>query len=91
MNQLLVKVNDNYYKPKIYNHSPSAFYTISWIYIPPYKGKAVSTYTNVELGRSNSYQLYDLKTDPSQKENLFDQEKEKLIELQKIYNKIINN
>lgn len=63
----------------------------NWIYIPPYKGKAVSTYTNVELGRSNSYQLYDLKTDPSQKENLFDQEKEKLIELQKIYNKIINN
>lgn len=63
----------------------------NWIYIPPYKGKAVSTYTNIELGRSNSYQLYDLKTDPSQKENLFDQEKEKLIELQKIYNKIINN
>ena len=63
----------------------------NWIYIPPYKGKAVSTYTNIELGRSNSYQLYDLKTDPSQKENLFDQEKDKLIELQKIYNKIINN
>ena len=63
----------------------------NWIYIPPYKGKAVSTYTNIELGRSNSYQLYDLKTDPSQKESLIDQEKEKLIELQKIYNKIINN
>ncbi len=63
----------------------------NWIFIPPYKGKAVSTYTNVELGRSNSYQLYDLKTDPSQRENLIDLKKEKLIELNEIYNKIINN
>ena len=63
----------------------------NWIFIPPYKGKAVSKYTNVELGRSNSYQLYNLKNDPTQRENLIDQEKEKLIELKEIYNKIINN
>ena len=63
----------------------------NWVFIPPYKGKAVSTYTNIELGRSSSHQLYNLKTDPSQRENLIDQEKEKFIELQKIYNKIISN
>ena len=63
----------------------------SWVLIPPYKGKAVSTYTNVELGRSSSFQLYNLKTDPSQKINLVDQEKEKLAELLKIYNKVVND
>jgi len=63
----------------------------NWVFIPPYKGKAVSTYTNIELGRSSSHQLYNLKTDPSQRKNLIDQEKEKFIELQKIYNKIISN
>ena len=63
----------------------------NWVLIPPYKGKAVSTYTNVELGRSNSFQLYNLKTDPSQKVNLANQKKEKLTELIKIYNKVISN
>ena len=63
----------------------------NWVLIPPYKGKAVSTYTNVELGRSSSFQLYNLKTDPSQKINLVDQEKEKLAELLKIYNKVVND
>ena len=63
----------------------------NWVLIPPYNGKAVSTYTNVELGRSSSFQLYNLKTDPSQKINLVDQEKEKLAELLKIYNKVVND
>jgi arylsulfatase A-like enzyme len=63
----------------------------NWVLIPPYKGKAVSTYTNVELGRSNTFQLYNLKTDPSQKVNLANQKKEKLTELIKIYNKVISN
>ncbi|MEO5582554.1 MAG: sulfatase-like hydrolase/transferase, partial [Saprospiraceae bacterium] len=38
--------------------------------IPPYSGPAVSEFTNIELGNSPEYQLYDLTTDPGQIHNL---------------------
>ena len=63
----------------------------NWVLIPPYKGNPISKYTNIELGNSNTYQLYNLEKDPGQKINLVDQEKEKFIELNKIYTKSISD
>jgi arylsulfatase A-like enzyme len=41
-----------------------------WIMIPPYKGVAINKQVNIELGNSNQYQLYNLKNDIGQKNNL---------------------
>lgn len=34
-----------------------------WVMIPPYKGAAVQTQVNIELGNSREFQLYNLKED----------------------------
>ncbi len=47
-----------------------------WILIPPYNGPAVAEYVNIELGNSPEYQLYNIKSDPSQTENLYYRHKE---------------
>ncbi|MEP7321675.1 MAG: arylsulfatase [Saprospiraceae bacterium] len=49
--------------------------------IPPYTGPAISEFTNIELGNSPEYQLYDLTTDPGQIHNLA---KEQLNTLEKM-------
>ena len=41
-----------------------------WIMIPPYNGPALKMEVNIELGNSNEYQLYNLKTDAGQKTNV---------------------
>ena len=40
------------------------------IMIPPYKGPAVNTFVNIELGNDSEYQLYNLKKDLGQINNL---------------------
>ena len=72
-------------------HQNLALKMKNWVLIPPYKGSAVSRYTNVELGNSKDYQLYNLNDDPSQKTNLKETEKEKFNELLETYTEIINN
>jgi len=52
-----------------------------WMMIPPYKGQAVNTFVNIELGNANSYQLYNLKADIGQKNNLAESNKDKLDEM----------
>lgn len=52
-----------------------------YILIPPYKGAAVSKQVNIELGNSREYQLYNIKSDPDQSNNLANTEPEKLDEL----------
>ena len=49
--------------------------------IPPYDGPQVNQQVNIELGNSDSYQLYNLKNDIGQTNNLAEQEHEKLKEL----------
>jgi hypothetical protein len=49
--------------------------------IPPYKGRAVNTQVNIELGNSDTYQLYNLATDIGQQLNLADSNPEKLQEM----------
>lgn len=53
----------------------------NWIMIPPYKGPAVNTQVNIELGNDEGFQLYDLSQDIGQQRNLAKEKPEKLKEL----------
>ncbi|WP_276166536.1 sulfatase family protein [Zobellia alginiliquefaciens] len=52
-----------------------------WAMIPPYKGAAVNTQVNIELGNDSEYQLYNVKEDLSQTKNVAEENPEKLQEL----------
>jgi arylsulfatase A-like enzyme len=56
-----------------------------WVMIPPYKGPAVNKIVNIELGNSPEYQLYNLREDLGQQNNLAESEPEKLQEMIKAY------
>lgn len=59
-----------------------------FVMIPPYDGPAVQTQVNIELGNDEGYQLYNLKTDISQKSNIASSEPELLERLIKRFNEI---
>uniref|UniRef100_UPI0025867E09 sulfatase-like hydrolase/transferase n=1 Tax=Algoriphagus sp. TaxID=1872435 RepID=UPI0025867E09 len=59
-----------------------------WAMIPPYSGPAVQNQVNIELGNSSDYQLYNLKDDPGQRNNLAAFNPEKLEEMKKKYQEI---
>ncbi len=59
-----------------------------WVMIPPYKGPAVNISVNIELGNSPKYQLFNLKEDPGQQNNLATSESEKLQEMIKTFESI---
>jgi len=59
----------------------TAYRAGDWALIPPYKGSAINTQVNIELGISPEYQLYNLKEDRSQQHNLAETNKEKLAEM----------
>ena len=48
----------------------TAFRKGHWVLIPPYQGPAVNTNVNIELGNADTYQLYNLKEDLEQQNNL---------------------
>ena len=52
-----------------------------WVLIPPYKGPAVNKSVNIELGNSDQFQLYNLKEDLGQQNNLAGSYPEKLQEM----------
>ncbi|MDN3690704.1 sulfatase family protein [Cyclobacterium jeungdonense] len=58
--------------------SRTAFRQGDWVLIPPYKGPAVNTQVNIELGNDSDFQLYDLSKDKGQQQNLADQHPEKV-------------
>lgn len=59
-----------------------------WKYIEPGNGPAINKGTNTELGNSPSDQLYYLKNDPGEKNNLADVNHKKItVKLQKILNR----
>jgi arylsulfatase A-like enzyme len=66
----------------------TAYRSGDWAMIPPYKGKSINKYVNIEIGNSSDYQLYNLREDPSQKNNLANSNKEKLAELVASYTAI---
>ncbi|WP_152285964.1 sulfatase family protein [Flavicella marina] len=61
--------------------SKTAYRKGDWAMIPPYKGQAVLKQVNIELGNAPEYQLYNLKEDPSQQNNLASSNKAKLEEM----------
>lgn len=50
--------------------SRTAYREGKWLLIPPHKGPALAKQVNIELGNSEEYQLYNLKKDIGQQENL---------------------
>jgi len=52
-----------------------------WVMIPPYNGPARNKQVNIELGNSTAYQLYNVKNDMGQQNNLAEAEPEKLKEM----------
>lgn len=61
--------------------SRTAYKEGDWVLIPPYKGAAVLKQVNIEIGNSKKYQLYNIKEDLGQQNNLAEVNKEKLEEL----------
>jgi arylsulfatase A-like enzyme len=59
-----------------------------WVMIPPYDGQALLKAVNIELGNSKEYQLYNVKTDPGQQNNLAKANPKKLQDLQTTYQKL---
>ncbi len=66
----------------------TAFRKGDWVMIPPYKGPAVNKMVNIELGNSDSYQLYNLATDIGQQQNLAETKPGKLQEMITEFEKI---
>eukprot|EP01029_Cantina_marsupialis_P015330 TRINITY_DN3362_c0_g1_i1.p2 TRINITY_DN3362_c0_g1~~TRINITY_DN3362_c0_g1_i1.p2 ORF type:complete len:506 (-),score=83.72 TRINITY_DN3362_c0_g1_i1:13145-14662(-) len=63
----------------------TALHMGDWLMIPPYDGPAVSVNVNIELGNSKEYQLYNLKEDIGQQNNLAKSNPEKLEEMLKVF------
>lgn len=61
----------------------TAFRKGEWVMIPPYKGPEINKQVNIELGNSEEYQLYNLRSDPGQQQNLAGKNTQKLEELKK--------
>jgi len=66
----------------------TAFRKGDWILIPPFKGPAVNTKVNIELGNMKDYGLYHLKDDLAQQKNLAKEKQEKLSEMISDFEKI---
>lgn len=59
-----------------------------WVLIPPYGGPAKNMTVNIELGNSPEYQLYNLKEDIGEQNNLASTNEEKLDEMIVAFEKI---
>ncbi|MEO9892709.1 arylsulfatase [Aurantibacter sp.] len=68
--------------------SRTAFRKGDWAMIPPYKGPAIIKTVNIEVGNDSDYQLYNLKDDIAQENNLAKSNPEKLQELIAAYQSI---
>lgn len=69
-------------------NSKTAFRKGDWAMIPPYKGVPVYGDVNIEVGNSKEYQLYNLKEDIGQKQNLAKANPEKLKDMIACFEKI---
>lgn len=63
----------------------------NWKYIEPSNGPAINKNTNTELGNSKSPQLYNLKTDPGEKNNLAEKYPEITKELKELLEEVKKN
>lgn len=70
--------------------SRTAFRKGDWALIPPYPGPSRNTVVDIELGNDKDYQLYNLKDDIGQQENLAKSRPHKLDEMIQDYLTIYN-
>ncbi len=70
--------------------SRTAYRKGDWAMIPPYEGSARNPMVDIELGNREEYQLYNLKIDIGQQTNLAKTHPEKLREMIKSYNVILD-
>jgi arylsulfatase A-like enzyme len=68
--------------------SRTALRSGDYIMIPPYPGPAIQNQVNIELGNDKVYQLYNLKTDLGQRNNIADSEPELLEKLKRRFEEI---
>ena len=61
--------------------SRTAYRKGDWAMIPPFKGPAINKKVNTELGNAKEFQLYNLKEDIGQQNNLAEENPEKLKEM----------
>nr|WP_229239845.1 arylsulfatase [Echinicola soli] len=66
----------------------TAFRKGDWAMIPPNGGQAVIKSVNIEIGNDDEYQLYNLKEDIGQQQNLAQSKPEKLQEMVAAYEKV---
>ncbi len=72
-------------------NTKTAFRQGDWIMIPPYSGDSILEEVNIEMGNDKEYQLYNLKKDIGQKNNLAKAQPKKLKELIKNFELIRGN
>jgi arylsulfatase A-like enzyme len=68
--------------------SKTAFRKGDWAMIPPYKGPALNKEVNIKTGNNIDYQLYNLKDDIGQEQNLAQSNPKKLKEMIACFEKI---
>ncbi|OAD46519.1 sulfatase family protein [Polaribacter atrinae] len=66
-------------------NSRTALRSGDWLMIPPYKGNKFNKKVNIDVGIRPEFQLYNLKQDVGQQQNLAETNPEKLAELIKVY------
>lgn len=69
-------------------NTKTSFRAGDWVLIPPYEGEPLSWHSNVETALSKEYQLYNLKKDVGQTNNLAKSNPKKLEELLKDFEAI---
>ena len=72
-------------------NTKTAFRQGDWMLIPPYPGDAILEEVNIEMGNDKEYQLYNLKKDIGQNNNLAKSQPKKLKELMKNFELIRGN
>jgi arylsulfatase A-like enzyme len=72
-------------------NTKTAFRQGDWMMIPPYPGDPILEEVNIEMGNDKDFQLYNLKKDIGQKNNLAKAQPKKLKELMKNFELIRGN
>ena len=85
LNAFLGKSNKGRDHLLIEANSRTALRSGDWLMIPPYKGNKFNKKVNIDVGIRPEFQLYNLKQDVGQEQNLAETNPEKLAELIKVY------
>ncbi|KAB1155477.1 sulfatase family protein [Flavobacterium luteum] len=91
LNVFLGKSNKGRKNLIIEANTKTAFRQGDWLMIPPYPGDPILAEVNIEVGNSKDFQLYNLKKDIGQKQNLAKSQQKLLSAMVKDFEKIRGN